>query len=401
MGISSSKYMQIIENIHEELMTCELSENIGLHAGTSGIALFFAYYSRIILKKNNISPRVMEILEHNIECIDSGKHLHTICDGISGFGWLCEHLRKLGMLTKRDITFLDDLDPFLYKMMMIDIKQGNYDYLHGALGVGIYLLSRLDKKYVFLYLDDLLTELEKSAIECENGATKWISVLTHETGEKGYNISLSHGMSSIAAFFIRLYRLNYETNRVKKLLIKTITYILDQITYVEGNISYFPLFSKENSKSSFSRLGWCYGDLGIAHVLLQSAIILKNQEWRNIALQILHHNSNRRNLQENRIWSTGLCHGSSGIAYIYLNLYMYTLDRKFVKTSDFWINVTKNNIKYDCGILKFRVLDTDRFEKMRSSYTLLDGISGIGLSFLSHLKNDENDWSESLLLSLC
>jgi len=49
--MSSSKYIQVIEDIHKELMTCELSENIGLHSGTPGIALFLAYYDRIIKQK--------------------------------------------------------------------------------------------------------------------------------------------------------------------------------------------------------------------------------------------------------------------------------------------------------------------------------------------------------------
>jgi len=134
------KYIEIIENINRELRTSELSENIGLHSGTSGIALFLAYYDRIIHEKNDVSQRVMDILKHNIDRINSGSRLHTICSGISGFGWLCEHLRKLGMLDRDDVKFLHDLDPFLYRMMMVDIRKGNYDYLHGALGVGAYFL---------------------------------------------------------------------------------------------------------------------------------------------------------------------------------------------------------------------------------------------------------------------
>jgi hypothetical protein len=42
--------------------------------------------------------------------------------------------------------------------------------------------------------------------QCENGAINWLSVLDHEKGEKRYNISLSHDMSSIAAFLIRLHQ---------------------------------------------------------------------------------------------------------------------------------------------------------------------------------------------------
>ena len=33
--MSSSKYIQVVENIYNELMTSELSENIGLHGGSA------------------------------------------------------------------------------------------------------------------------------------------------------------------------------------------------------------------------------------------------------------------------------------------------------------------------------------------------------------------------------
>lgn len=398
--MDSSKYIHIIENIHKELMVSELSDNIGLHAGTSGIALFLSYYDRIILGKNEVSQRVMEILDHNIESINSGNRLHTICSGISGFGWLCEHLRKLEMLDKDDIEFLDDLDPFLYRQMIVDIREGNYDYLHGALGVGTYFLSRFDKKEISVYLEELLTELEKSGIPCENNAIKWLSVLDHETGEKGFNISLSHGMSSIAAFLVRLHQLNFETDRVSKLLAQTITYILGQITYVKGSISYFPSFSKESSNGNhYSRLGWCYGDLGIAYILWQAAISLKNKEWEDTAIRILLHNSKRRNLQTNAISDAGLCHGSAGIAHIFWSLYHDTHVEKFQGTGDYWLNITMQMAKHTDGLAGFKAWRTEENGGPVKTDSLLEGIAGIGLALLSFINNDEMVWNNSIMLS--
>jgi len=400
ININLLNHIQIIENIHKELMASELSDNIGLHAGTSGIALFLSYYDRIIFGKNEISSRVMEILEHNIECINSGKLLYSICSGISGFGWLCEHLRKLEMLNREDIEFLDDLDPFLHKQMIFDIRKGRYDYLHGALGAGMYLLSRFDKKDVCGYLEELLTELEKSGIECENGGIKWLSVLDYETGREGYNISLSHGMASMAAFFIRLHQLNFETKRVDKLLTQTITYILDQITYTEGRESNFPSYSKESNTGNFnSRLGWCYGDLGIAHVLWQAAVSLKNKVWEDTAIQILLHNSNRRDLQKNNIMDAGLCHGSAGVAHIFWNLYLNTRVQKFQETTDYWLSITMQMAKYTDGSAGFKAWLTEKHGGFVKSDSFLEGISGIGLALLSHLQSDKTVWDECLMLS--
>jgi len=397
---TNTKYLQVVDNIYKILMTSELSGNVGLLAGTSGIALFIAYYDRIILQSNSLNPRVIEILEHNIKCIDSGNRAHSICSGISGFGWLCEHLRKMGMLNQEDVEFLDDLDPFLYNRMMVDIKQGNYDYLHGALGVGTYFLARLEKKDVPTYLHDLLAEVENSGILSENGGIKWISLLDHKTGREGYNISLSHGMSSIAAFLIRLHHLNFEKARVDKLLLGTILYILDQMTSVESNISYFPSHSKESSEgNNYSRLGWCYGDLGIACILRRVAIALKKPEWENTALEVLCHNADRRNIQENLINDAGFCHGSAGIAHVFLNLYLSTRVEKFKETVDYWLHITLQMAKHPDGLAGFKAWHSEGQRGFENVDSFLEGIAGIGMVLLSYLKNDEILWDECVMLS--
>jgi len=396
----SSNYKQIIENIHKELMSCNLSGNIGLYSGTSGIALFLVYYDNIICKKKEVSHKVLDILEYNIQWINSGKKSHTLCRGISGFGWLCEHLKKMDFLNEDDLEFLDDLDPFLYKQMMIDIEHGNYDFLHGALGVSTYFLSRFGKKGIRDYIEELLTELEKSGIPCENNAVKWMSELNLETGEKGYNISLSHGMSSIVAFLIQLYQLNFEVERVERLLNRTISYILQQITYKEGNISYFPTYSKEsNSDNFYSRLGWCYGDLGISFVLLHAAIVLNNNELKNTSLRILYHNSNRLNLQSNSIYDAGLCHGTAGVAQIFWNSYLNTHIKEFKDATDYWINQTFLMAKYPDGFAGFKTWRREDFGGPIGSNTLLEGISGIGLVLLSQLAEKELAWDKCLMLS--
>ena len=249
-------------------------------------------------------------------------------------------------------------------------------------------------------MGDLLTELEKSAIVCENGTVKWISVLDHETGEKGYNISLSHGISSIAAFLIRLYQLNFETERVARTLTKTIMYILDQITYTKGSISYFPSYSKESSAgNSFSRLGWCYGDLGVASILWRAAIILENKEWEIIAIRILIHNCKRCDLLENAINDAGLCHGSAGVAHIFWTLYLNTRMRVFKEATDFWLNVTMQMAKYADGLAGFKAWRAEKFGGSIKSNLLLDGIGGIGLALLSQLNSSKVAWNECFMLS--
>lgn len=398
MCIMKSSQLEIVDKIYMELMSCMLSGNIGLHSGTSGIALFLSYYDYTILNKTEISQRIFDIFDFNIQWINSGKKIHTLCRGLSGFGWVCEHLRKMKMLGDEDIEFLDDLDLVLCRQMLYDVKHENYEFLHGAIGVGTYFLSRFDKnKETIRYVQELLTELEKSGITCENNAVKWLSVLNYETGEKGYNISMSHGMSSIVAFLIRLHQLNFETIRVEKLLSSTITYILEQVTYKEGGFSYFPMYSKESSCDfPYSRLAWCYGDLGVAYVLWHASILMNNKVLENRALKMLYFNSNRLDLKSNGICDASLCHGTAGVAQIFWNLYLNTHINKFADATDYWINQTLLMSKHSDGLAGFKFYKADG--EFDNSVGLLEGIAGVGLVLLSQLTDKKLTWDESLML---
>lgn len=196
------KCRHITKSIYNSFKTIDIYKNIGLFSGCSGILLYNVYYELIVLNNRILSEKNISILEHCIDYINSGNYYqYSICNGISGFGWLCEHLRELHLVEEEDIEFLDDLDLFLYRRMMYDIKNGNYDYLHGAIGIGEYLLCRFRKRHIQNYIKDFLFELEMVSIPSNNKSIKWLSILDYKTGEKGYNISLSHGMSSIVAFY--------------------------------------------------------------------------------------------------------------------------------------------------------------------------------------------------------
>jgi len=110
--MSLSKHIKVIEDINSILRTSELSGNIGLHAGTSGIGLFLAYYDRIIQQKTEVSQRVVDILDHNIKQINLESRQHTI--GLFMLSHLCSNetswdeclMLSLGKQQKSNILFI-------------------------------------------------------------------------------------------------------------------------------------------------------------------------------------------------------------------------------------------------------------------------------------------------------
>ena len=81
---------------------------------------------------------------------------------------------------------------------------------------------------------------------------------------------------------------------------------------------------------------------------------------------------------------------------IYHRMYLETDCDEFRNTAQYWINQTLNFASFEDGLAgyKSRVIDG-----WVCDYSLLMGISGIGLVFLSYLENDLQAWDEMLLLS--
>ena len=376
---------------------CDSSDkfnNPGVLAGVSGLALFMYYYARFT-GENKYAEFCEQALVKAVEMINNGYTYHTFCSGISGLAWTCEHLEQNGFIDRDNISVFKDLDAYLLSCMEKDLEMKNYDYLHGGLGVGYYFLSKRspNKKYI----QSLYLGLQKAAIEGKDDAIKWESIMP-ESGKTIFNISLSHGMSSIVVVLTKLTKLYPNVVLIKTLLLNTISYILQQ-QLSNPTVSYFPSFSLESDEILHpSRLGWCYGDLGIAQALLQAAIALGNKWHERAAIEILLHNCDRRDLNENRVIEAGLCHGASGISHIFNRLYHnYQIDA-FKEASVYWMEKTLEMSYFSDGLAGYKSWRGDK-DGWENHYSLLEGIIGIGLSIISLMNPYLMNWDECLLLS--
>lgn len=133
-----------------------------------------------------------------------------------------------------------------------------------------------------------------------------------------------------------------------------------------------------------SRLAWCYGDLGIASSIWSAGKTTGNQEWKNKALEIFNDSTQRLSMNDTHVNDAGICHGSVGVALIFKRMYIETGQHIFLETAYKWINQTLSFSKYDDGLAGYKAIWWD---KLVRDFSLLNGISGIGLTFLSFLKN--------------
>ena len=392
-SIIKEKVDSIAECIFDKVKTTE-GESYGLYGGEFGLLLFLFYYSRFSQNKKYISL-TENYAERLLEQFIEGTKSHSFCNGFSGILYLFEFLRENDFIDMDISDAQPTLNNYLVSRMRQNMIEKYYDFMHGAFGVGLYFLKKGNNpEYIQELIDFLYYTAEK---DNDNQFFKWQSVIDFETNRIGYNLSLSHGIASIIIFLARVIKSGVSDKRIEDMLIGAVNYLLSQEKVFSQFGSYFPNYIVKDSPDdiSKSRLAWCYGDLGIGIALWQAGKAFGKTEWKDKGLEILLQSTQRRNFNESYVQDAGICHGSAGIAMIFRRMCFETNRDEFIEATQYWLNQTLSFSCFEDGLAGYKTLYKDEW---KCNYSLLLGISGIGLILMSYLDNDQQDWDEMFLL---
>lgn len=399
----NSKIDEICECLYHENYS---NDSIGLLSGMAGKALFFAYYGK---QKNNPKyiEKAGEILSDVMDQINTSLNEEingvnpVLSTGISGIFWAITHLIKHDFIEGDSEELFSDLDEYLgnYMLMLLDSDKG-YDFLHGSSGIAFYLLSKekINPKTEAL-INKYIDALYKKGI-IENNTIKWKSTITNvgNISEIGFNLSLSHGMASIIALLnMYIKKLGTSNKTSNEMLRYSVNYVMNYIQDPKNDGVYFPTWISDVEVIKHSRLAWCYGDLGIAYVLLESAELLKDNELKNKCIEILLFTASRKDAQKEKVVDSGICHGAMGLTQIYNRLYNKTSIHQFSEIAQYWSTISLQQSIYKDGYAGFKSYQGVNGWNADSSF--LEGIAGIGLCMMSITNSQEPFWDECLLLS--
>ena len=379
---------------------CDNTE-IGALTGISGNALFHFYYSRY--RKDNLhAEKGAEIITETFNRIQKGYNYPTFCDGIAGACFVLELLKQEKFLDLEEDIITEEVDIYLLKEMNKFIFSDDFDFLHGAIGIGYYFLKRyenvktndLEKRYEH-YLLTLIQAIKDQAIY-KGDYILWESeIVVGELRFNGSNLGLAHGIPSIIVFLAKLSKFPIFSEKVIDLLLPACNYILSCKHSSSKLSSAFPNWiTRDGSNDYNSRLAWCYGDLGTCISILQAAMLLKNEKLLDEVLQILKKTTNRLHIQEAGIIDAGMCHGAYGVMHIYDQVFKLTKDLHYKKSAEFWADIALNLAVHKDGHAGYKA-HYDSGWKLENH--VLQGISGIGLSIISYLNNHSYKWSELFL----
>lgn len=372
-----------ISNIPENKIS-----HCGLYYGEFGRFLFLLYCNDI--DTNLLEKFLQKILVGMIE----NENNTAYGDGLAGELYLLDFLYEQNFVEIDIDRTRAIIEEKILSEMRFCMKKSYYDFMHGALGYGLYFLKRS------VYIDYII-ELVNFLYTCANRNSddsifKWESVLVYNTDIRGYNLSLSHGISSIIIFLSRILEAGIFNDNILRMITGSINYILSQEVDFSKFGFCFPncIYKQNNDQILKSNLAWCYGDLGVGIALLKAGKVMNNNVWIDKAYDIFVKSINR--FDKINVLDAGICHGSAGLAMIYRRIFLNSNRKEFEEAAQFWIDRTLKHSIFEKGLAGYLSFASDgRIQ----DYSLLTGVAGIGLVLLSYLHNNNQAWDELFLLS--
>lgn len=317
--------------------------------------------------------------------------------GVAGIAFVFQHLRNIGVLDKADDLNLSELDEFISQGADNDFKSGNWDPLHGMVGLGIYFLERNketgEKKYLEKIIDQLATMRTISGDHLV-----WITPGFGKYSDNNYNFGMAHGMPGMLSFLAQVRACGIRPHEIEEMISSCIAYLL-QCEYTDDPVYSFPLSidvkPKSKEEKHYSRLAWCYGDLCMANALIHCGKELQKEnliaKGFDVALK-----TTQRSFEDSGCMDAPFCHGTVGLVHQYNRLYQLTNNEVFKNATDNWINITIMHFYKSgegAGGYYFSSFNEEKniFELI-SHYGLLEGSAGIALVYLSYIYNIKPDW---------
>jgi lantibiotic modifying enzyme len=391
-----------IENIAKQIQEERVRvTNPGLLDGKAGIVLLFAYLSKLFPEKN-YSDITAGMLDELSDSLSNDELDHSMSGGVAGIAFAFQHLRNIGVLDRSDDLNLSEIDEFISHGIDHDLKTGNWDPLHGMIGLGIYFLERNKETGEKINLEKIVDCLSQIRTEL-NGYKVWITPGYGKYSNDNYNFGMAHGMPGILSFLAQVYAIGIKQKEIEEMISSCLPFLL-QNENGEDEEYCFPtsieIEKNDEEQKQGSRLAWCYGDLCMANALVHCGRALQDHNpiatgWKAQGIDIAI-KTTKRNFESAGCMDAPFCHGTTGLVHQYQRFYQLTGNEVFKYAAERWINITlKEYYKPGNGVggYSFRCLneETNLFEYV-PQYGLLEGSAGIALVYLCLLYNVQPDW---------
>lgn len=309
--------------------------------------------------------------------------------GLTRTGWTVAHL------TGGDQA--DDVCTAIEHALLraLEGETADFELVNGLAGFGILALERNHAALATRIVD----HLERLARPARDGLA-WhtpaslLPAWQRPAAPDGYwNLGVAHGIPGVLAVLARFVAAGLEAPRAARLVDGCAAFLL-AVPPRAGNR--YPAWLPAPDDQP-CRVGWCYGDLGVAFALLAAADARARDDWRTIALDLARGMA-RRPFPDPSIVDAGLCHGSAGAAHLFHRLYRATGDQEFAAAARAWLDRTLAIRRTD-DLAGFPAFD-HQARCFRPAGDLLGGAPGVALALHAAISEIEPAWDRLLVADL-
>ena len=371
-------------------------------------ALLNAYLA-VARHDDRCSKLANRFLEAAIDALAETAMRPGLHGGFTGLAWIVEHLQHPPFAVAEAAAESDsnsEIDEALLTYLAAPRWKDVYDLIGGLVGFGVYALERLPRPSAVACLERVVNHLDATSTQEGEDVTWWtppelLPQISREQGETGYfNLGVSHGVPGVIGFLAQARHVRQVNPKVERMLAGAVSWLLKQRLPREA-ASVFAHTTGGSSEARPSRSAWCYGDPGIAVVLLTAARSAKSAQWEAEALQT-GLTAARRDPARCGVVDGGLCHGAAGLAHIYNRMWHATGEGTFANASRLWFERTLQMRKAGQGVAGFAayVPQVDPTLQWRSDREFLTGATGIALALLAATSSVEPLWDRLLLTAI-
>ena len=322
--------------------------------------------------------------------------------GFTQIAWVTTHLE--GRLFDGGAEDLNsEFDDHLLSLLQQSRWSPGHDLVGGLAGFAIYFLERLPRPVAVRALGAIVDGLAALSRPVPDGITWYtppdqLPRWQRQLAPGGYyNVGVAHGIVGVLAAVGGAKAAGVSVGVADRLLAGGMAWLLRQ-KLPGGSQSIFPSWVLENGASSAARLGWCYGDAGIAAVLLWLAKIAGEPTWEREALALARDVAARRPRKE-IITEPGMCHGAAGMATMLARMYHLCGDPALAGAAVAWAELALSmRLPNGRGVGGFWSFKNTR-SRVLADAGLIQGAAGTGLALLSLVAGVNPAWHRLFAIS--
>ncbi len=390
----------ILNKIEDALYTKAEKVNLPIIDEDLGVIIFFAtLYNNT--KDESYKQKALQLFNETVKVFADHELNYSMVHGFEGIFWTVNYLYESKILESEEI--LTNLEPYLIESIEFDLKNHNYNVLHGCLGkIQYYLYSKnADQKKASSIINKVIQSLYDNKIE-EDGSINWKDLQLN----KGLNIGFFNGHPTVLKFLVRLKELGYESDQIDEMIDKLVAVLLQSLKQSKKEVTIRG--KRINEGEQYYSVIELHGNLTVAYSLYYTGMILDREDLKEKASELTLEASSKDPKNSGILYfdkysfqDVGMSHGLGGVTYLLFKLNNWIKDPKIQKNIAIWqeefLKNTDKILSIDEKILMPEIFQKDHNEYPYDKYSLLDGILGSGL-VISSMHYNKDNWGNYLAL---